>query len=66
MNDSTFSSDARRRLWQCYALLLQLADEADPDTSKKHLEAEAKTRQVEKSDQPNTDSIAMETQIIGG
>ncbi len=31
MNELNLSPDARHRLWQCYALLLRLADQAEKD-----------------------------------
>ena len=32
MSELDLSPEARRRLWQCYSLLLRLAEEADEDT----------------------------------
>jgi hypothetical protein len=32
MNELNLSADAKRRLWQCYSLLLRLADEAKKNT----------------------------------
>ena len=33
MSELNLSADARRRLWQCYALLLRLADEAEKNSA---------------------------------
>ncbi len=32
MNELNLSADAKRRLWQCYSLLLRLADKAEKNT----------------------------------
>ena len=33
MSELNLSADARRRLWQCYSLLLRLADEAEKNSA---------------------------------
>lgn len=33
MNELNLSADARRRLWQCYSLLLRLADQVEKNTA---------------------------------
>ena len=35
MYEHDLTPEARGRLWQCYSMLLKLAEEADEDTSKK-------------------------------
>ena len=38
MSESTLSPDARRRLWQCYSILLILAEEAENNMADTEIE----------------------------
>ena len=69
MTEINLSSDARRRLWQCYALLLELADEAEQNTTAESelcedLESATPTEPNELTQSEN-DTIERETEQIG-
>ena len=63
MNEPNLSTEARRRLWQCYSLLLRLADKAEKNTAAdsgldKGHESAAATRANELTRLPNDTSQA--------
>ncbi len=52
MNEFNLSSDARHRLWQCYSLLLRLADQAEKDA------ADSKIGQGQKPAAPTVNALS--------
>ena len=60
MNSNELSPEARRRLWQCYLLLLELADQAEEEAGlDPELDENQELKQVRKPDeitQPEDDS----------
>ncbi|MBN1220803.1 MAG: hypothetical protein JXM69_17915 [Anaerolineae bacterium] len=67
MSQNNLSPDVRHRLWQCYSLLLSLAEEAEEQTTENNTGQESTLVKIGQAGRPklNGSGVKQEESIVG-